>query len=177
VPQPRLAPRSARSYVVAPELTTEARVAAALATIDTPWRRLGYRLLVRPARAGVLGMSDATARTLTLYVRRDESVPLLAFTLAHEVAHVVDYEALTEADRRHWRRLRGIAESAPWYTDRAGAPDLATGAGDFAECFAVYEVGLVDFRSHVGGPPTREQLSWLADVAERVGSLPEPSRD
>lgn len=147
------------------------RVRAALALIDTPWRHLGYELQVRGPRAGILGMSDARARTLTLHVRPDASARSLAFTLAHEVAHVVDYEVLTQADRDDWLWLRGLPADTPWYTDTAEATDLATGAGDFAECFAVYEAGLVDFRSGLAGPPTSEQLTWLSELAARVGEL------
>ena len=80
----------------------------------------------------------------------------------HELGHVVDVELNTNDDRRRWREQRGIGEDVPWWPS-AEAPDFETGAGDFAEAFAVLETGVAT-RSSVGSQPTADDLALLREL-------------
>ncbi len=64
---------------------------------------------------------------------------------------------------RRWLDLRGI-DSAPWWPDNRAA-DFATGAGDFAESFAAWQVGDASFRSELGEPPSDAELLLLEQLA------------
>ncbi len=50
---------------------------------------------------------------------------------------------------------------AGWWACDA-CTDYATGAGDFAEVFAVSQLGPVDYRSEIGPPPDAATLTALA---------------
>jgi len=52
---------------------------------------------------------------------------------------------------------------AGWWACDA-CTDYATGAGDFAEVFAVSQLGPVDFRSEMGPPPDAATLTALAPL-------------
>jgi hypothetical protein len=52
---------------------------------------------------------------------------------------------------------------AGWWACDA-CTDYATGAGDFAEVFAVSQLGPVDFRSEIGPPPDAATLTALAPL-------------
>ena len=45
------------------------------------------------------------------------------------------------------------------------AADFATGAGDFAESFAAWQVGDASFRSELGLPPSDAELLLLEQLA------------
>ncbi len=83
--------------------------------------------------------------------------------IAHELGHVLDVEYNSADDRDRWIAQRGIDSSVPWWPS-ASAPDFATGAGDFAEAFAVWETGITT-RSSVGAQPSQADLDLLIELS------------
>ncbi|HVE97998.1 MAG TPA: hypothetical protein VNA12_02335 [Mycobacteriales bacterium] len=133
---------------------------AALRLISYRWRELGWGISFHPARRGILGIAYEPDRHIYIFVRRDQSIPELAFTIAHEIGHAYDFDLGTGESRHRWRALRGIDRDVPW-TGCEGCADLATPAGDFAEVFALWQVGPVDFRSRMAPMPDAEALRTL----------------
>lgn len=144
------------------------RGAEALAAIEFPWRdRLpGWTIEFVPADdpAGPYGHTYTRQSRITIFVRPDQPLEHLARVIAHELGHAVDVSLLDETDRSTWREARGFDE--PWWPD-SGATDFATGAGDFAEAFAVWQVGPVDFRSEIASAPDPAHLDLLATIIDR----------
>ncbi len=144
----------------------EQRGAEALARISYPWqdRLPGWEITFHPAEDGAYGYTLTREHRIDIYVRSDQSDDLLAHVVAHEIGHAVDVMLNDGEDRRRWQRMRGI-EDEPWWPDNR-APDFATGAGDFAESFAAWQVGSGAFRSTLGTPPSSEAKALLAELAE-----------
>jgi hypothetical protein len=138
---------------------------AALATIAYRWRQHlpGWEIRFLAADEGAYGYTMTREHRIDVYVRDDQSDALLAHVVAHEIGHAVDVTLNSAKDRSRWEQARGITD-APWWPDERAA-DFATGAGDFAECFAVWQVGLGSFRSELGDPPSPEQQALLAELS------------
>src|SRR4051794_10826716 len=64
----------------------------ALERIGYPWeeRLAGWTVTFVPGRAGLLGGTWTYERRIEIYVRANQSVEDVAFTLAHEMGHAVD---------------------------------------------------------------------------------------
>ncbi len=88
---------------------------------------------------------------------------LLAHVVAHELGHAVDVSLNTGDDRNTWATARGIAGVQWWPGD--GVTDFSTGAGDFAEAFAVWQIGPANHRSRAAGLPSPDQLALIAGLA------------
>ncbi len=160
---------SATSVATATETSTEpsgveARGQAALDTISYPWEDLltDWTVVFLPEERGLYGLTKVPDRRIEIYVRDDQSIELLAHVVAHEIGHAVDVTFNTGPDRRLWEETRNL--TAPWWPD-SGATDFSTGAGDFAESFASWQVGDGSFRSELGPPPTADQIQLLAQLA------------
>lgn len=140
--------------------------AATLARISYPWqtRLPGWTIDFLPGKDGYLGATWSRAHRIEIYVRDGQTVDELAFTLAHELGHAVDLTYFDETDRDRWLAGRGVA-GASWWTD-SGAGDYAVGAGDFAESFAVWQVGGRSL-STLAGQPTDAQLALLTELVTR----------
>ncbi|MFN0088800.1 MAG: hypothetical protein ACKVWR_00800, partial [Acidimicrobiales bacterium] len=140
--------------------------AGALARIAYPWQDLllGWTIEFQPGNAGFLGGTLPEERRILIYVRERHSVDDVAVTVAHEIGHAVDLTFNDEHDRRLWRTARGISAATPWWPSKA-TTDFDSGAGDWAESFAAWQMGAWDFRSQLGPPPTAAQLDLLASLA------------
>ena len=180
-------PRAIESTIVAPttiyiapatttpstiEATTSApptpaeRGREALALIDYDWQsRLdGWSIVFAPGRDGVLGLTYVDRKTIEIFVRENQTSDLLAHVIAHEMGHAVDVTLNDSDERQRWQDSRGIGD-APWWPGD-GATDFSTGAGDFAESFAAWQVGSGNFRSKLSGAPNAGQLDLMAELSE-----------
>ncbi|MEM9134123.1 MAG: hypothetical protein AAF962_11015 [Actinomycetota bacterium] len=141
------------------------RGAEALARISYPWQQMlpGWTIEFHEATAGAYGYTLTRERHIDIYVRPDQSDHLLAHVVAHEIGHAVDVSLNDGDDRRRWQEQRHI-EADQWWPDNRAA-DFATGAGDFAESFAAWQVGTYSFRSEIAAPPTDADLTLVAELA------------
>ena len=159
----------------------EQRALSALSSLDYPWRELGYDLRFQMHRGGdLLGLTDAATKTITIFVRPQQSELSLRVTLAHELGHALDFETGSDAQRAQYLELRGLPAGTPWYPCN-GCSDYASGAGDWSEVFAYWLAGAGDFRSELAGPPddaTLARISALfAPPSQRAQAVPaQPSR-
>jgi hypothetical protein len=126
------------------------RAAEALVGLDA--RRLGLTLALHDPRPGVAARLDHTTATVTLFASGAEAPHRLAHDLAHELGHAVDLDALAAADRRAYLARRG-RPGATWWPAATTASDYATGAGDFAEVFALCHAASPVFRSRLAPRP------------------------
>ncbi len=141
------------------------RALEAIELIGYPWqeRLPGWSIRFHAAEEGAYGYTLTQESIIDVYVRNDQSIELLAHVIAHELGHAVDVSLNDGNDRRRWQSTRDI-EDAPWWPNSRAA-DFATGAGDFAESFAAWQVGPSSFRSELGSIPTPEQEMVLAELA------------
>jgi hypothetical protein len=123
----------------------------ALGLVNYPWRRLGYRLVFAPGRVGVRAKTDIARRTITIYVRKTDKPERIAHDIAHELGHAYDARYLKPRDRHAYVVLRHRPH-AEWWPTAAGS-DYASGAGDFAEVFALCHASSREFRSTLSPRP------------------------
>jgi hypothetical protein len=137
----------------------------ALARLRYPWqeRLPGWTIDFKPGRAGLLGGTWTYEHRIEIYVRDGQTVDDVAFTLAHELGHAVDVTLFDDDDRHEWAHVRGLAGDAPWWVE-SGATDFASGAGDWAEAFAVFQVGGVS-HSRVAGQPDAYDLGVVGRLS------------
>ena len=125
----------------------------------------GWEINYRGHNQGFRGLTYPFEDTIEIFVREDDSPELVASILAHEIGHAIDVTYLQGSDRDAWLEVRGI-EGAPWWAD-AYASDFQSGAGDFAEAFAVWAVGDRS-SSEIAGQPTQAQLDVLLGFLDGV---------
>lgn len=152
--------------------TTLAVGAQAIARISYPWRELlpSWSLRFGGAEAGFLGRTLWPERVIEIYVRPGQSVPEVAFALAHGLGHAVDLEHLDPTGRARWRSARRINPFLEWFGD-SDSNDFATPAGDWAECFAAWQVGPESFQSELAGPPDGPIVDLLAHLSLANGDF------
>ena len=170
-----IAELSASSTVIAPSAppradAVEARAvigAAAEALLPFEWQTAlpGWSIIYSDANEDFRGLTYPYDSTIELYVRDGDTAESLAGILAHEIGHAIDVTHFDDEMRRTWSETRNI-ESAQWWPD-AYASDFETGAGDFAEAFAVWAVNDPS-SSRVAHQPTSSQIrvlqSLIADI-------------
>lgn len=154
--------------------TTRARPPEALATVPIgqlaldrmsfDWRITfpAWRVEFLGPREGLRALTYPSEKKIEIFVRADDTAETLHRVFAHELGHVFDVELNDDADRARWAAQRDLPASAPWWPS-AAAPDFATGAGDFAEAFAVWETGVMT-RSSIGDQPTSDDLALLLEL-------------
>ena len=123
--------------VAPPEITGD----AALARISYPWQSAlpGWSIEFRPAQGSLRGLTLSGERRIEIYVHTTD-VNAVARVIAHELGHAADLTFNSTRSRRTWEAARGIGDEVPWWPS-ASAADFSTGSGDFAECFATWQVG------------------------------------
>jgi hypothetical protein len=165
---PAVPPPPAPPAPPAPRLSRQQVSDAALALIRYPWRELGVHISFLGPRGGYLGRTFPQEGRIEMYVRPDENPTRLAYMLAHELGHMADWRWNTPARRQAWKAARQIPASTAWFGSAfAGGDDLGTPAGDFAETFAFWQLGPVDYKSRLGPPPTSDQLAALVPLFNR----------
>ena len=137
----------------------------ALTLISYDWVALlpGWSIEFLQGRPGLLGGTWTYEKRIEIYVRDYQDASEVAFTLAHELGHAVDVTLLSEQDRQRWRALRAMTADVPWWV-ASGATDFSSGAGDWAESFAVWQTGGWS-HSKVAPQPTATELAALAQLA------------
>jgi hypothetical protein len=136
---------------------------AALARVTYPWAATGYTIVFSGARPGLFGLTKADERRIEIYVRPGENPDLLAHVIAHEIGHAVDKTFNNAARRAQWLAIRGLAPSTGWFTCNR-CHDFDTPAGDYAETFALWQLGLHDFRGTVAPEPDAAMLARLVPL-------------
>jgi hypothetical protein len=170
-------PRSAPTTTApAPSVTTEAVVSTttaplslgqqALERVTFDWRTPfpTWRVEFRGARDGIRALTYPAERRIEIFIRPTDTVTSLHRVFAHELGHVIDVEMNSDGDRDRWLDQRTIPRATPWWPT-AESPDFATGAGDFAEAFAVWETG-VSTRSTIGDQPDSADVELLIELAQ-----------
>jgi hypothetical protein len=153
-----------------PQRLSAADAAAARAVVARAQRlvsvtpaQLGYTLRVAGPVAGLRGQTDTAARTITLFVSPRDAPHVVAHDLAHEIGHALDARRLTPALRAVYLRARGVPAAA-WFPGPT-ASDYRSGAGDFAEVFALCHASSPVYRSRLAPRP-----------ADACGVLPAAAR-
>jgi hypothetical protein len=164
------------TVTVEPSLEASAAhsVEDALSLISYPWETKlpSWSIHFLPGRPDYRALTLANQRLVEVYVRTDMTTPEIAGITAHELGRAVDAMLLSAADHDTWRTSRRFASSAPWYP-AAASPDLATGAGDFAEAFATWQVGKLSL-SQLGDQPDAAQFEVLARLSRLAATDPQP---
>ena len=161
------APTSASS-TVAPTTTSTLPLSIeeqALALVRYDWQAAFPELRIEflGPRAGLRALTYPAEHRIEIFVRDSDTTGSLHRVLAHELGHVIDVERNSPDDRDRWLEQRGLAASTNWWPNES-APDFATGAGDFAEAFAVWETG-VQTQSTLAGQPDADDLALLKELA------------
>jgi hypothetical protein len=142
-------PPAERSTAVSPAAQ---RVALRRAlTLVGPRDLLGHRLVLASPRPGLRAQIDARRRTITVFLDPADAPHRVAHDIAHELGHAWDRARLGDPARRAYLGARG-APGAAWWPDGPG-DDYASGAGDFAEVFALCHAASPEFRSRLAAPP------------------------
>ncbi|MFV0260454.1 MAG: hypothetical protein ACK5PP_18630 [Acidimicrobiales bacterium] len=121
--------------------------------------------LVFSEAAGPLGVTRPNDRRIELALPPDLADRVVTHALAHELGHALDVELLDPDDRAAWLTARGLP--GPWWpTEDVGRPahGAPVGAEDFAEAFAVWQLGPDDGLARLAAPLTGDQLALLADL-------------
>lgn len=138
----------------------------ALAEIDYPWasRLPQWSIEFKRGNTDVAGYTWSRQERIEVFVRPGDDMATVARVLAHELGHAIDVAHNNASERRQWMDQRGAADDSPWWPYN-GAADFDTGAGDFAEVFTAWQLGIDDFRSRLAGPPTADDLQLLERLA------------
>lgn len=139
----------------------QALAGPAIEAVAYPWRDElpGWRIEFVSGAGNIAGYTWSREERIEVFVRPGATSADLARILAHELGHAVDVSKNSGDERREWLAARD-AETAPWWPGN-GLADFATGAGDFAESFAVWQIGDSDYRSELAPVPTPEQIELL----------------
>lgn|GEM_PF-5989462 len=145
--------------------SVQKRGLSALENISYPWQELlpEWSIDFKPSRKGYLGLTEVGAQQIIIYVRPGQSEMSISHVLAHEMGHAVDVSLNSQDDRLAWQNARKI-NGRPWWPSNA-ASDYATGAGDFAESFAVWQVGPTYYQGQIASSPSSSQIKLLKELA------------
>lgn len=138
---------------------------AALEQISYPWASMlpAWTIEFTEPNDELFGLTHTREQRIEIFVRPDQTVEQLAHVVAHELGHAVDVALNDGDDRRAWQDARDVNDAEWW--PGSGTTDFATGAGDFAESFAAWQIGEAGFRSEIGDVPTAGQIELMQDLA------------
>lgn len=153
----------AREPTRSPEIDDVVSAALLLVRFDWEARFPEWQIEFLEERDGLRALTFPRLRRVEVYVRDQDTASSLHRVIAHELGHVVDVELNSPAERADWVLERGLGDDVDWWPS-ASAPDFATGAGDFAEAFAVWEAG-TQSQSTVAGQPDAQAVALLAELA------------
>lgn len=122
----------------------------------------GFFISFQSARPGVRGLTFSYEGRIEIYVRSSDQPFDLAHVIAHEIGHAVDIAFNSSDDRVRWLSQRGLPADHPWWP--GGVSDFASGAGDFAECFASWAVGSPSY-SQAAGACDSGALTLMGELA------------
>lgn len=133
----------------------------ALSRITFPWHEeLEYQIVFMAPVSGYRAMTYPKQHRIEIYARPGDDSLRLAHDIAHELGHAVDVTYNTPELRRKWMELRGIDPSRSWFACNK-CSDFSSPAGDFAETFALLQVGNDYFASRIAPRPTEEDIPSL----------------
>lgn len=132
--------------------TRAGRVAAARRLLQHRDALPQVTLITEGPRQGLLGASDAQARTLTLYVRSCSEEPTiqLAVVWGYEAGQFITTETWSSSTRSRWNQLRGSSFSSS-----------AQFKQDAASVYAFWQTGSTRYWQSPVAPPSYSQLSKL----------------
>jgi hypothetical protein len=166
--EPQAPSSAAEAADPAEQRAREALVREARSLLAYDPERLGFEVVAAPPQPGIRAQIDLAEETITAFVASDEAPHLVAHDIAHELGHGLDRRDLDDADRDAYLERRGAAGAAWWPAEEE--PDYGTGAGDFAEVYAMCTAPSPEFRSTLAGPPDDAcSLLPAAVLAERIG--------
>jgi hypothetical protein len=137
-------------------LTANEVVDQALAMINYPWQNLGIRIEVHGPNPALAG--EAFTDRIDVYVSPDQSVADVAWIIAHELGHVVDYQYNDTVRRAEYLAMRGVGGvPADYQSWTGGGPGTTRAAAseDYADVFAVYLMGNLNWTSNLAGAPSQ----------------------
>jgi hypothetical protein len=133
---------------------------AALAMITFPWKDLHYEIVFLPAKEGYRAMTYPKQKRIEIYVRDADDPKRMAHTIAHELGHAIDMTYNTPETRRKWMEYRGIETSTTWFSCNR-CSDFTAPSGDFAETFALLQVGPDYFAGRIAPRPSAQDIPNL----------------
>lgn len=139
--------------------------ASAAAKITYPWQETlqGWTVQFVPGEGKVAGFTWSAEQHIEIFVRPGDDVDSLARVFAHELGHAVDVTLNSGDDRRAWLEQREVADEAWW--PQPGRADFRSGAGDFAEAFAYWQLRDTVVRSEIAGTPSEGDLALLVQLS------------
>ncbi len=144
---------------------TNERAAITMSRVEFPWQDQlpGWTIEFVEGDSDIAGYTWSREFRIEIFVRPHSTPDSLYRVLAHEFGHAVDLSLNTGDERRGWLAQRN-AEDLQWWPD-SGKADFQSGAGDFAEVFAVWMTGdSSDFRSEVGPTPSPSDIELMSQL-------------
>jgi len=124
----------------------------------------GWTIQFMGPRVGMRGATFPQDKVVQVYVRPDESAADVAHAFAHELGHAIDVTYLNAHLRVEFNQARGRPSNFGWWVS-AGADDFASGAGDWAECFAwTMTHGVGAFYSRLGPRPDDAVMALIGQL-------------
>jgi len=143
--------------------TPQERGEAALRRLSYPYQQLGYTIEFLPGMPGYFGRGFHEQHRIEIYVRNSQSDADVAHVVAHEIGHAVDWMYHTPARDQQWLLIRGVDPSTEW-APCPFCPDFGAPSGDFAESFALWQLGQTSFAGTLAPRPTAAQLQELSKL-------------
>lgn len=147
------------------DAVTRDRAADAMALVEFDWETTlpEWTIDFVEGDSEIAGYTWSAEQRIEIFVRPTSSAESLHRVLAHEFGHAVDVSLNNGDRRRSWLAQRNSSDTQWWPAN--GKADFQTGAGDFAESFAVWMTGdSSDFRSELGPIPSQADLALIDEI-------------